>query len=404
MMRIISFGLCFALSFAAVAAGWNFSPPLEVTPVAVDGVFHHLESAGRKNIAVSDGTVAVIWEDNHTGSPQAYAGFKPAGSGKFIQPVPVSVGKAAYEPVIAEIGSGRFIMAWEQDEGVWIRTGGPAGLEPAQRLASGGARHAGLAVLEDGNIYVVWTAPNPRFSHIRLTKLRPKSETRTLEFSAPVIVDPVPPTTDQLYPSVAANGDGVTVAWEDRRGGHTVLMHSHSTDAKRFAVPVILNEQMARQTTKFGKGLGVMRVVLTSYGERGVAAAWLDKRSFTEGYDVYAGFSPDGKRFGKNQKAQDEFAAGAAQWHTAIAGDRSSRIALAWDDARDGDADVWLTWPEDNEWSADLNVPGASGPGWQTDPTVTLDENGNLHLAWIERAEPNGPTRVRYALGTAARN
>lgn len=393
---------CFFSSVAS-ATGWKFSPPLDVSPAPSAGVFHHLESAGRKNIAVSAGTVAVIWEDNHTGSPQVHVGFKPAVSTKFSEPALVSSGKIAYEPVIAAIGSGRFIMAWEQDDEVWFRTGSPAGLDPAHRFARDGARHVSLAFSENGKIYAVWTAPNPRFAHIRLAQLQLDSKTKTIQSPPHVIVDPAPPQADQIYPSIVANANGVTVAWEDRRGGHTVLMHSHSPDAKRFAAPTILNEQLARRTTEFGKGLGVMRVVLAPYGARGVAAGWLDKRSFTEGYDVYAAISPDGRRFGKNQKAQDDFATGAAQWHAAIAGDKSSRIAIVWDDARDGDADVWISWPESKEWSSDLNVPGASGPGWQSDPTVVLEANGDLHLAWVERAEPSGPTRVRYVLGTPVR-
>ncbi|MCR4300544.1 MAG: hypothetical protein NUV51_02960 [Sulfuricaulis sp.] len=403
MNRITWLILFCSLSSVASAEGWRFTLPLDVSPAPAAGVFHHLESAGRKNIAVSAGTVAVIWEDNHTGSPQIQVGFKPAGSVKFSEPVMVSGGKVAYEPVIAAIGSGRFIMAWEQDDEVWVRAGGPAGLDPAHRLAPGGARHASLAVSENGNIYAIWAAPHPRFAQIRLAQLHLDSETRTINSSPPVIVDLAPPPADQLYPSIVANAKGVTIAWEDRRGGHTVLMHSHSPDAKRFAAPAILNDQVARLTTKYGKGLGVMRVVLAPYGDHGVAAAWLDKRTFTEAYDVYAGFSTDGRHFGKNQKVQDDFATGAAQWHASIASDRSSRVAVVWDDARDDDADIWISWPEGGGWSSNMNVPGASGPGWQTDPSVTLEAGGNLHLVWIERAELNGPTRLRYALGTLLR-
>ena len=83
--------LC-SLSSVASAAGWNFSPPLDVSPAPTAGVFHHLESAGRRNIAVSAGTVAVIWEDNHTGSPQIHVGFKPAAATEFGKPVIVSSG------------------------------------------------------------------------------------------------------------------------------------------------------------------------------------------------------------------------------------------------------------------------------------------------------------------------
>lgn len=404
MKGVVTFVLFSLLSAVASAEGWKFSPPLDVSPAPMAGVFHHLESAGRKNIAVSDGTVAVIWEDNQTGSPQIHLAFKPAGAAKFEKSIQVSGGKVAFEPVVAAIGSGRFLMAWEQDDEIWVRTGGPAGLNPAHRLARDGGRHASLAVSKNGIIHVIWAAPNPRFLHIRLASLRLNSETGTIQSSAPLVVDPAPPPADQLYPSIVNGATGVTVAWEDRRGGHTVLMHTQSSDAVRFVTPVTLNKRERPRTTRYGKGTGAMRVVLAPYGDHGVAAAWLDKRTFTEAYDVYTGFSQDGVTFGKNQKVQDDFATGSAQWHAAIAGDQSSRVAIVWDDARDGDADIWISWPEGGEWSSDMNVPGASGPGWQTDPTVTLEAGGNLHMAWIERAELNGPTRLRYIFGTPAQN
>ncbi len=51
------------LTIAAVAAPWSFTMPLEVTAAPGKQVLHHLESAGRKNIAARGGTVAVTWED-----------------------------------------------------------------------------------------------------------------------------------------------------------------------------------------------------------------------------------------------------------------------------------------------------------------------------------------------------
>ncbi len=58
-----------------------------------------------------------------------------------------------------------------------------------------------------------------------------------------------------------------------------------------------------------------------------------------------------------------------------------------------------LSWSEDGVWSEDMPLPGASGAGQQAHPSVVVDSDGNLHVAWIDRAEENGPTRLRYLFG-----
>ena len=69
MIRLIP--LLVALAFTGpVAAAWEFSGRIVVTRDSKPGLFHHLDSAGRKNIAVSGNRIAVVWEDNQDGSPQ----------------------------------------------------------------------------------------------------------------------------------------------------------------------------------------------------------------------------------------------------------------------------------------------------------------------------------------------
>lgn len=116
-----------------VRADWTFTPAVPVSPVAQTrpGVFHHLESAGRKNIAVAGTSVAVIWEDNHTGQPAIYAALRQGDTGGFSAPIPLSAGKQAYEPVIVAAGAEGFIAAWEQDGQVWARTFSSSGAGPA---------------------------------------------------------------------------------------------------------------------------------------------------------------------------------------------------------------------------------------------------------------------------------
>jgi hypothetical protein len=128
-----------------------------------------------------------------------------------------------------------------------------------------------------------------------------------------------------------------------------------------------------------------------------VIAAWLDKRDFLSGYDVYAAFSHDGGRsFSRNLKVQDSFGDNVAQWHAAIVADQAGRVVAVWDDDREGASDVWLSDWTGKDFGDNLAVPGASGAGAQSDPVVHLDGSGTLHVAWLEKTESGG-TRLKYA-------
>ena len=195
---------------------------------------------------------------------------------------------------------------------------------------------------------------------------------------------------------------------EDRRPGHTIIMAAQSNHSEPcdFTAPQRISEALAGRASAYGKGHGVARAVLASYADKQVVAAWADKRDFREGYDIYAArYQRAGKKlFGANSKVQDSFGGIAQQWHATVAGDTSGRLVVGWDDKRDGDASIMLSWQEDGIWSDDFSVPGASGHGEQNHPSITLDDQGNLHLAWIERSSVDGPTRVRYVFGRHTRD
>jgi len=74
---------------------------------------------------------------------------------------------------------------------------------------------------------------------------------------------------------------------------------------------------------------------------------------------------------------------------------------VVWDDNRDGTPDIWLSWPTASGWSDNANVPGAAGAGVQSDPSITMDSQGNLYLVWLEKQAADGSTRLRYEMGRA---
>jgi hypothetical protein len=377
---------------AAAAAPWEFGAPVTVA-APKKGVFHHLESAGRRSIAVSSGTVAIAWEDNRDGIPRAYVAFRFPGLQGLVEQR-LSGTHAAYEPAVTALPGGQFLFGWEEEGAVWVRTGGPDGLGVSLRLSHFEASQITLAAGEAG-VFAAWAERTGEHTAIQLARLHPDR----VGAMPTIAVVAGPSTQDQLYPALAVLKSVVVVAWEDRRAGHTVLLYSRTPDGQKFSAPQILNDQR-RRSQVFGRGTGAARVALARLDDERAAAVWLDKREFEGGYDVYAAVSdPGGAHFGHNEKVQDDFGNNIGQWHATIAAHPGVPLAVAWDDDRDGNPDIWLSWRTANGWSGDLAVPGGAGPGPETSPAITLDEDGNLFLVWVAQQDPDHPTQLRYLEG-----
>jgi len=385
--------LLLALPALSATAQWQFGTPVEVAP-ARPGVFHHLDASGRQALAVSGDQVALVWEDNRSGQPGCWLGIKPRGGDRFRES---GFGRGeCFGPGIAALDGGRFALIWEDADGVAAALAGPEGVGPARRLAPEGGQGA-LAWHPGLGLVAAWSQPEGRRQRIHRVPLAVEGGgLRRLAAAEPA--DPAPPADDQLHPALAAHAAGVTLAWEDRRLGHTVIYASTSRDGSSWSPAARLSRNpTGRAQNDLGRGTGAMRPALAAFGAR-LAAVWLDKRDFLSGYDVYAALSDDGgMTFGPDLKAQDSFGDAIAQWHAAVAGNARGELAIAWDDERDGTADVWLTWRLPDGGYADNRAP-AAGPGSQTDPVVALDAAGDLHLAWIER-DAAGASRLRYAVG-----
>jgi hypothetical protein len=372
-------------------AAWEWSAPLTVNSVHGATVFPHLESANRQGVAVSGGTVGVVWEDNRSGRPQCYLAMKPTAAAAFQPEIRLSAGEC-YEPVVTPLGAGRFVAAWEEAGKVHARVL-PGG--QTLQLSKADAVQVTLAA-GNGTLYAAWAEQARRFHRIVVAQLVLQGDALGVKTARPV--EAAMPADEQGWPALAVAVDGsVTVAWEDRRNRHTVPMVSHSRDGRRFAAPARLTDHKSGSAPGgLGAGTGAMRPTLSAWGERGIAAVWLDKRDFLSGYDVYAAFDKGTRRFGKNVRVQDNFGDSIAQWHARIVGDADGRLVALWDDARDGTPDVWLSDWDGEAFGDDVAVPGAAGPGEQSDPLATLDAAGSLHVVWLDRDAAAG-TRIRYA-------
>lgn len=385
-MLLVSAGLLLSASGAAL----EFSEPVTVV-AAKDGVFHHLESSGRRGLAIANGTLAVTWEDNSSGTPQIYVAFRNARTNSFSKPRQVSDKGPAYEPVIAALGNG-FVIGWEAEERLWLRSVGPDKKGEVIALSDKPARQLSLNQTSDGNMIAVWGEQHGR--HFQIAHGRIVAAGKAIKVRPAGLVDASADKTEQLYPSVVATRLGTLVGWEDRRQGATRICTAFAPAGKAFSPYQILNEFVPSPRPELGSGTGAMRIVLDSDLDKHVTAVWMDKRHFEGGYDVYAAYSSDGGRsFGKNERVYDLLGENTPQWHASVAMNRHGDIVAAWDDTRDGNPDVWYSLRSNSAWGNDEVWPGSNGEGAQTDP-VLLFEGRTLHAVWLDRTEQG--SAIRY--------
>jgi hypothetical protein len=384
----------------ALAAGWEFGERLAVTPVHGHGIFHHLDSAGRRGIAVNERIVAVVWEDNRDGRPRVMAAFLADDGDGFVAETAISDGDEAYEPVVAAIDGGAFLAAWEQNRAIHARLLRPGQSGPVAVLGGAG-RQVTLAAAAGGLAYAAYvdTDGDSPGGPGRIRVLALDGSSGRVVVAGERLVEEGGSAAPQLYPAAAETGQALCVAWEDRRFGHTRLLWSLAPADQPFTAPQALNE-FRSDRNPYDLGSGVTRVVMTAFGEGGVAAAWMDKRDPGKSYAIYGALSRGGcSGFGTNLKIHDGFGDDAVHYNPAVGGHAAGDRVVAWDDDRDGTADVWIAWPEENGWSFNEPVTPAATASEESNAVVTLDGGGDLHIAWIERAGPGAPTRLWYARG-----
>jgi hypothetical protein len=382
-------------SAVSMAAEWTFSEPVPVTAEQGDRVFHHLEPAGRRSIASSGDTIAVAWEDDRDGVPRVYLARRQASDKGFSTEIKISGDGEAFDPVIVGLTDSRFMIAWEEEGQVLLRIVSPKTAGTAIKLSATGSQPS---ITRYGNdAVVVWSERAGQYGQIQMA--------RTLVVGAkiPVIKERCPAEKEeakdeQLYPAVTEVAGELVVAWEDRRPGHTIIMAAHGKPCQLTA-PVRISAAIEQSSVTYGKGHGVSRVALTTYGADRVLATWADKRDFREGYDIYAAAFQPRSGFGENMHVQDEFGGVARQWHPTAAGHDNGNLVVVWTDEREDNSDLMYSTYVEGEWSEDIPLPGAWGAGEQGHPSVIFDNAGRLHVVWIERTDRNSPTRLKYMVG-----
>ncbi len=380
------------------AGPWVFGEKQALTTYVGDKIFHHLDGTGRNHVSVAGDALAIVWEDNHSGSPQIYLSQKLLGAKAFSTPKLLSTGKSGFAPVITPYAKNEFLVAWEQDHAIWMCHVSIMAISQPMQVSMGKSSQAAIVVTSPQQAILAWSEKSGHFWQVMTAQVKLKNGlAQTVQAVRPI--DPDPAKDNQLYPTLAHTSGVTTAMWEDRRNGHTMILYAQAEEGDSFGGHQVLNE-IVQKSSDYGRGNGVTRAAMAKYGESELASTWMDKRGYSTGYDIFAAqYHSNEKKFGINQQVQDSFGNNIAQWNPAIAANSQGDIAVAWDDNRDETSDIWFSWKTTKGWSDNESVAPAAGAGQQTGPAMTFDDKRNLHFIWLEQNTENGPTTLYYSVG-----
>jgi len=342
------------------------------------GIFHHLESGGRKSIAINNDYIGIVWEDNSNGQNTIYF----VGKKKQAEPsAPTILSAIGYLPVISTMDKG-FIVAWEDDTStqiVYINLDGT--VIDTSSLGDKQERQVSFDTTNTG-LLATWIAGNYRASEINTAIIKIVDKKVTINDRRSV--DTASPPLSKEYPTILDVGDGDhVVSWQDRRTKTNVLRYSLFHEGKYTAQKEI--NATVQKSEIFGMGSSAIRGTLAIMPKGNILAVWMDKRSVKSGYEVFSSISKNnGRTFSGNIKVQDTFGNELPQWNASIVKNDNYGIVI-WNDGREDDQDIYYSYKVDNKWSDDVMIELSSVEWDQYAPQAVLDADNDLHLVWIDK-------------------
>lgn len=199
-------------------------------------------------------------------------------------------------------------------------------------------------------------------------------------------------TTDgafQTLPSLAVDLRGtIYVAWQDYRHNQADIYFSNSTDGgQTFSPNVRVNDDVGRAGQLYPS---------LAVDEAGVVyIAWHDFRKGDQ--DIYFSVSTNGgQTFSRNLQVNDDSGT-AGQFNPSLAVDADGRVHVAWHDLRNGHADIYYAVSQDGglTFSPNIRVNDDAGEAYQFHPSLAINGQGDVGIAWEDYR--NGHADVYFA-------
>lgn len=210
---------------------------------------------------------------------------------------------------------------------------------------------------------------------------------RQLMISTPtndfLVNDDTTGTQTQRYPAIAVTAaDDFIVVWEDgRNGNYDIYFQRYSSNGSPQGVNTKVNDDL---------GIGGQYYPSVAVdGAGNFVIVWYDFRNGN--YDIYfQRFNSNGTTIGVNTKVNDD-AANFRQWYPSIAMNAAGNFVIAWVDFRNNNFDIYFQRYDSNGIAQGINTKVNDDVG-NTDqwyPSVAIDAAGNFAIAWEDGRSGN---------------
>ena len=367
-------------SSSLAAESSAFLPNHRISDASKRSFWAHTFSSGAHNVAVHRGEVYAAWYDVRNGDSDVFF-IKSADGGATFGPnirVNDDAGKSRqYKPSLALDAAGVIYILWRDDRrghaDIFFARSGDGGKTFTKNVRlnddTGWAYQGNpsIGVSPEGDVYAAWSDNRNGQDDIYFTVSRNKGRT----FRKNIRLNDDAGRSVQSHPAVGGGpGGSVIVAWEDFRSGSSEIYLSRSTDGgatfePNYSLSSILPHPASSLSSAIQYPVPTIQVSPSiAVGPQGhVALAW-------------AQFKPQSVQLGPPDAARGE-----TRW---------------WEKTRQGDADITLAESTDGgvRFGPPLRVNDHPSGNAQAYPSVAIDGRGMVYLAWEDFR--NGPADIYF--------
>ncbi len=346
----------------------------------------------KPSIAVDkSGKAYIAWQDRRNGDEDIYFASSSTYGISWTNPNVVIYSGPGDQtnPSLAIDSQGNLYVVWQDgrnpDLDIYFARsldGGKTWPMPHVPVNISGADQSNPEITVDssGVVYVTWEDNRDGHYDIHFSKSEDGGTTWTP--SKKVNADWLSST--QLDPTIAVDTNGtIYIAWEDEIGGNYDIYFGRSKDGgSTWSDPSI--KVNTDQTT-----MGQTNPTIGVRGEDEVYLAWQDNRWGSP--DIYfASSNNSGGNWSHPNKKINTDIGSAQQLNPSMAVSATGTIYVAWDDWRNGDLDIYLSYSIDRgiQWKdPNLRVIDDTGGWTQRLSQVALGANGPIFVVWEDNRE-----------------
>ncbi|HUK56389.1 MAG TPA: sialidase family protein [Nitrospiria bacterium] len=388
----------------------SFQPNHRITDAGRRSFWAHTFSSGAHSVAVRGGEVFTAWYDVRNGDSDVFFAKSDDRGATFGPNVRVNddTGRARqYKPSLGLDAAGAIYMIWRDDRrghaDIFFARSEDGGKTFTKNLLlnddNGWAYHGNpsIGVSPEGNVYAAWSDDRNGEGDIYFTV----SHDRGRSFGRNLRLNDDAGRSVQSHPTVGAGAGGlVVVAWEDFRNGRSEIYLTRSIDGGRTFEPNRRVVSGADGTVQVSPSIAV-----DPHGR--VAVAWaqfrpqsgpVDPPDAAKGEtlwwekvrqgdaDIDLAVSADGgAHFSPSSRVNDD-RTDRPQAFPSVAFDPRGGIDLAWEDFRNGQADIYFAQigPGQVGLRANEKVNDDAARARHYHPSLAVDEQGRAYLLWTD--------------------